>query len=98
MKGNSLIGRQVYPLLQKSGFREVRVDPRMVYIDSSKPELVDGFILKTIIPMVEGVKKQALEMKMMKEEKWEKGIKELHETAESGGTFCYTFFKGWGVK
>ena len=37
----------------------------MVYVDSSKPELVDGFILKTIIPMVEGVKKQALEMKMM---------------------------------
>ena len=98
MKGNSLIGRQIYPLLQKSGFREVKVDPRMVYIDSSKPELVDGFILKTIIPMVEGVKKQALDMQMMKGEAWEKGIKELHETAESRGTFCYTFFKGWGVK
>lgn len=98
MKGNSLIGRQVYPLLQKAGLREVKVDPRMVYVDSSKPQLVDGFILKTIIPMVEGVKKQALKMKMMKEEAWEKGIEELHETAGPGGTFCYTFFKGWGIK
>jgi len=98
MKGNSLIGRQLYPLLQKSEFREIRVEPRMVYVDSSKPELVEGFILKTIIPMVEGVKKQALEMKMMEKEAWKKGIEELHKTAEPGGTFCYTFFKGSGTK
>jgi len=98
MKGNSLIGRQLYPLLQESGLRGIRVEPRMVYVDSSKPELVDGFILKTIIPMVEGVKKQALEMKMMEEEAWEKGIEELHQTAGPGGTFCYTFFKGRGTK
>lgn len=98
MKGNSLIGRQVYPILLEAGFRKVKVDPRMVYIDSSKPELVDGFILKTIIPMVEGVKKQAIEMQMMKENGWEKGIEEIHETAGPGGTFCYTFFKGRGIK
>ncbi len=98
MKGNSLIGRQLYPLLQESGFREVKVDPRMVYVDFSKPELVDGFVMKTIIPMVEGVKAQALEMQMMKEEAWDKGIEELHKTARSTGTFCYTFFKGRGIK
>jgi len=98
MGGDSLIGRQLYPLLRESGFSEVKVDPRMVYVDSSKPELVDGFILKTIIPMVEGVKGQALEMKMMKEETWIKGIEELHKTASPTGTFCYTFFKGKGKK
>lgn len=98
MKGDSLIGRQLYPLLQMSGLREIRVEPRMVYADSSKPELVDGFVLKTIIPMVEGVKKQAMEMKMMEEEAWKKGIEELHQTAGPGGTFCYTFFKGRGTK
>jgi len=98
MKGNSLIGRQLYPLLQGSGFKDVKVEPRMVYADSSKPELVDGFILKTIIPMVEGVREQALEMKMMKENAWKKGIEELHETSGPGGTFCYTFFKGRGIK
>lgn len=98
MKGNSLIGRQLYPLLHDSGFSEVKVDPRMVYVDPSKPGLVNGFILKTIIPMVEGVKEQALEMQMIDEESWEKGIKELHETARPTGTFCYTFFKGRGIK
>jgi len=33
-----------------------------------------------------------------REEAWKKGIEELHETAEPGGTFCYTFFKGRGTK
>ena len=94
MKGNSLIGRQLYPLLQGSGLNEVKVKPKMVYMDSSKPELVDGFILKTIIPIVEDVKRQALGMQMIEEETWNKGITELHETARSMGTFCYTFFKG----
>jgi hypothetical protein len=48
--------------------------------------------------MVEGVKEQVLEMQMMEEEAWEKGIEEFHKTAESGETFCYNFFKGRGIK
>ncbi|MCQ1537187.1 methyltransferase domain-containing protein [Methanosarcina sp. KYL-1] len=98
MKGDSLIGRKLYPLLREAGFEDVIVEPRMVYVDSSKPELVDGFIRKTIIPMVEGVKEEAHELGMTDEKAWEKGIEELHETAEIGGTFCYTFFKGRGKK
>ena len=35
--GNALIGRELYPLLASAGFGEVRVSPRMVYVDSSKP-------------------------------------------------------------
>lgn len=98
MKGDSLIGRRLYPLLREAGFEDAKVEPRVVYIDSSKPELVDGFIRKTIIPMVEGVKKEAFELGMMEEEAWKKGMAELHETAELRGTFCYTFFKGRGTK
>ena len=41
--GNALIGRQVYPLLVEAGFDAVRVSPRMVYVDASRPALVDGF-------------------------------------------------------
>jgi hypothetical protein len=29
---------------------------------------------------------------------WDKGISDLYRAAEPGGTFCYTFFKGVGVK
>ena len=39
MGGNSRIGRQLYPLLSQTGFENIAVSPRMVYVDSSKPEL-----------------------------------------------------------
>jgi ubiquinone/menaquinone biosynthesis C-methylase UbiE len=98
MKGNSLIGRQVYPLLTAAGFHEVNVSPRMVYVDASRPELVDGFTRKTFIAMVEGVRDQALAMNLIDEKTWEKGISDLYRTTRADGTFCYTFFKGVGVK
>ena len=96
--GNSLIGRQVYPLLKKAGYENITVSPRMVYVDSSKPELVEGFTKNTFTAMVEGVEKQALEMNLIDNDTWKKGIKDLYRTSEEDGTFCYTFFKGIGFK
>lgn len=99
LKGNSLVGRQVYPLLKQASFREISVSPRMVYCDASRPELTDGFVKKTIIPMVEGVKKQALALGLIDKSVWEKGIRDLHRTGTPPeGTFCYTFFKGVAYK
>src|SRR5947209_4508430 len=45
--GDALIGRQLYALLQQSGFGTVRVSPRMIYVDASRHNLVEGFIRKT---------------------------------------------------
>jgi len=98
LKGNSLIGRQLYPLLQQADFTDTRVSPHMVYVDSSKPELVEGFSKKTFIAMVEGVKEQALSMNLIDEKTWEIGIAELYRATWDDGTFCYTFFKGTGWK
>jgi len=97
IRGNALIGRRLYPLLTDAGFFGVSVSPRMVYADASRPEIVDGFVRKTIIPMVEGVRAQAIALRMMDGASFEKGIADLHRTAEPGGTFCYTFFKGTGT-
>jgi SAM-dependent methyltransferase len=58
--GNPMIGRELYPLLSTAGFDAVRVSPRMVYIDSSRPRLVDGFTRKTFTAMVEGVRESAI--------------------------------------
>lgn len=96
--GNSLIGRELYPLMNNSGFKNVSVSPRMVYVDSSKPDLVEGFTKNTFNAMVEGVKAQALELKMIDEETWNKGIRDLYRASGQDGTFCYTFFKGTATK
>lgn len=98
MGGDSLIGRRLYPLLIEAGFAEVRVSPRMVYVDASKPALVDGFSRKTFTAMVEGVREQALAKGLMTAQAWDKGIADLYRATAADGTFCYTFFKAFGVK
>ncbi|KAF5431729.1 Ubiquinone/menaquinone biosynthesis C-methylase UbiE [Candidatus Methanophagaceae archaeon] len=96
--GNALIGREIYPLLSKAGFSDCLVSPRMVYADSSKPELVEGFIKNTFTAMIEGVEKDALNNSLIDKYEWDQGIKDLYRTAEKDGVFCYTFFKGKAIK
>jgi SAM-dependent methyltransferase len=98
LKGNSLIGRQLYPLLNAAEFKEAVVSPRIVYVDSSKPGFVEGFSKNTFIAMVEGVKEHALSLNLIDEDTWNKGISDLYRATEEDGTFCYTFFKGRAVK
>jgi SAM-dependent methyltransferase len=96
--GDSLIGRRLYPLLVRSGFDGVTVSPRMVYADGSRPELADGFTRKTFAAMVEGVAEQAVSQGLADRESFARGVRDLYRTAESDGTFCYTFFKAVGWK
>lgn len=96
--GNSLIGRQVHPLLAATGLRQVSVSPRLVYSDSSRPALALAFVRKIIIPMVEGVREEALAAGLADPQSWRQGILDLHATADSGGSFAYTFFKGVAIK
>ncbi|WP_424359827.1 class I SAM-dependent methyltransferase [Methanocella sp. MCL-LM] len=91
--GDSLIGRRLYPVLRSAGFGQVSVSPRMVYVDFSRPQLVEGFTKKTFTAMVEGVGEQAISEGMIDRASWEKGIADLYRTAEADGVFCYTFFK-----
>jgi len=96
--GNSLIGRELHPLLASAGFRDVTVSPRMVYVDANRPDLIEGFTLNTFTAMVEGVRDRALAAGLIDEVTWEKGVSALRRTAANDGTFCYTFFKAVGRK
>ncbi len=95
--GNSLIGRELYPLLTAAGLKNVRVSPRMVYVDDSKPKWVEGFSRNTFSAMVEGVGEQVRTHNLMSEADWARGVADLYRTADGGGTFCYTFFKAVGT-
>ncbi len=96
--GDALIGRQVYPLLVESGFRDVRIDPRVVYVDASRPGLVDGFTKKTFAAMVAGVREASLSAGLIDAVTFDAGMRALQRTTEADGVFCYTFFKGTGTK
>lgn len=94
--GDSLIGRRLHPLMRDAGIDEVRVIPRVIYADSSRPDLVEGFARKTFIAMVEGVREQALALGLIDDATWNKGIADMYRATERDGTFCYTFFRGTG--
>lgn len=96
--GNALIGRQLYPLMVEAGLDVVRVSPRMVYVDASRPDLVEGFTRKTFTAMIEGIREPAIAAGLIEPETFDAGVQDLHRTTEADGVFCYTFFKGVGEK
>lgn len=96
--GNANIGRELFPLLHAAGYRDVRVSPRMIYVDASRPQLVDGFTKKTFTAMIEGVRRSALQAGLIEADLFDRGIRDLYRTTESDGVFCYTFFKAAGIK
>lgn len=96
--GDPLIGRQLYPLLVRAGYRDVRVSPRTAYADGSDPHLADALTRKTFTAMVEGIGARALGQGLIDPSAWAAGIGDLHRAADSDGTFCYTFFKAVAMR
>ena len=93
-----MIGRRLYPLLGRAGFANTEVSARMVYVDASRPDLVEGFSRRRFTAMVEGVKDQALTLGLIDEKIWDQGIADLYRATRRDGTFCYTFFKAVCMK
>jgi hypothetical protein len=96
--GNALIGRQLYPLMTEAGLESVRVSARQVYVDSSRPDLVDAFTRKTFTAMIEGVRESAIAAGLTDARDFDAGIRDLNRTTQADGVFCYTFFKGVGYR
>lgn len=92
--GDALIGRRLYPLLVSAGFEGIHVSPIMVYVDASRPDLVEGFTRRTFTAMVEAVRSAAIAAGAIDPEQFDAGIRALHRTTAADGVFCYTFFKG----
>lgn len=95
--GDALIGRRLYPLLTAAGYEDVAVSPRQVYVDASRPGLVDGFTRKTFTAMIKGVRQPALSAGLIESQRFDEGIEDLLRTTETDGVFCYTFFKAVGT-
>ncbi|HUJ09254.1 MAG TPA: methyltransferase domain-containing protein [Verrucomicrobiae bacterium] len=96
--GNASIGRELFPLLQEAGYSAIKVSPRMVYVDSTRPELVAGFTKNTFTAMIEGVREAALRAGIIDAAIFDQGIRDLYRTTEPDGVFCYTFFKAVAQK
>jgi hypothetical protein len=69
------------------------VTPRVVYVDASRPDLVEGFTRRTFTAMIEGVRDQAVATQLSSNDRFDAGIRDLRRTAAADGVFSYTFFK-----
>ena len=96
--GDALIGRRLYPLLTAAGFGHVATTPRPVYVDASRPDLVQGFTRNTFAAMVRGVRAEALAAGMIDAAAFDAGLGGLERAAEPDGTFFYCFFKAIGIR
>lgn len=96
-RGDALIGRRLHPLLTEAGYVNVDVRPLTVYADENRPDLVQGFTRDTFIAMYELIRDDVLAAGLMTRADWDRGIADLHRTAEPGGTFHYTYFKAVAV-
>lgn len=91
--GDGLIGRRLVPLLLDAGFVDVRIEPRVVCCDATVPARVEGFVGRTILPMVAGVRDRALAAGLVDAASWEQGLADLAASAGEGGSFVYVFFR-----
>jgi ubiquinone/menaquinone biosynthesis C-methylase UbiE len=96
--GNAMVGRALYPLLHEAGYTSIRVSPRMVYVDATRPDFVEGFTKKTFTAMIEGIREPAMRAELLETDIFEKGVRDLYRTTEPDGVFCYTFFKVFAEK
>jgi SAM-dependent methyltransferase len=93
--GNGLLGRQLQPVLAAAGYQEIVVRPRTVYVDPTRPALVEGFTRNTFTAMIAGVREEAVAAGLMTAAEFDQGLADLRRTED--GTFHYTFYKGTAV-
>jgi len=91
--GDANIGRRLYPLLVEAGLRDVRVEPRLVYVDGARPDWAAGFTLKTYAAMIAAVRERALAAGLASAADFDRGVADLRRCAEADGVFVYTFFR-----
>jgi hypothetical protein len=74
-------------ILVKADFTECIVSPKMVYVNNSKPELIESFTKKTFTAMIEGTKEKAIQDSVIDSTTIEKGFNDLQRTCAPDGVF-----------
>lgn len=96
--GDALVGRRLHPLLSAAGFADVDVTARTVHAVGGHAGLAESFTRKTFTAMVDGVRDTAIAEGLSTLTDFAAGVRDLDRTADAGGVFVYTFFKGTAVK
>jgi SAM-dependent methyltransferase len=92
--GDALIGRRLHALARAADLGIAATSLRTVYSDGRDPEVVEGFVRRTLIAMIEGVREQAIALGLTSAAHFDEGIADLRAAAAApDATFVYSFFK-----
>ncbi|MEH3144531.1 MAG: methyltransferase domain-containing protein [Methylobacterium frigidaeris] len=94
--GDGLLGRRLYPLLDGAGFADVAVTPRVAYADAGRPDWAEGFVRRTFVAMVAGIREPAVAAGLIGADAFDAGLRALLRTTERNGSFSYTFYRAVG--
>ena len=72
--GNGLLGRQLQPVLGAAGYQDIVVEPRTMYVDPTRPALVEGFTRNTFTAMVAGVRDDAVAAGLLSAAEFDQGL------------------------
>jgi SAM-dependent methyltransferase len=96
---NSLIGRQLCMLMNRTGLYPRYILPRWIYVDACNPDQMKAVLGKIMVPMIESAKDQSIAMGLIDEPTWRRGIDDIcHLPGLSESAFFYTWFKAVAVK
>lgn len=95
---DATIGRSLYPLLQRAGFCNIRVVPKVVYRDEKQNGVPQQLAAVGFFASVQAAADDALGRTLLDKESWTQGIVDLRKAADPGGTFTYTYFRALAEK
>jgi len=82
-------------VLAAARYQDIVVEPRTMYVDPTRPALVEGFTRNTFTAMVAGVRDNAVAAGLISAAGFDQGLADLRRTEH--GTFHYTFSKATAV-
>jgi hypothetical protein len=82
-------------VLGAAGYQDIVVEPRTMYVDPTRPALVEGFTRNTFTAMVAGVRDDAVAAGLLSAAEFDQGLADLRRT--ESGTLHYTFAKATAV-
>ena len=57
--------------MNQSGFKDIKVSPRQVYVDDSNPDWVEGFTKNTFTAMIKGISEEAISKNLIGKKEFE---------------------------
>lgn len=98
LHGDPFIGRRMYGYLSGAGFDPVDVWPHTFHAHAGKPAAFEA-VVHEFVEILKSGRENVLAKKLVPEATYDEAVAFLANLPRTpGGTFTYTFLRGWGTK